>query len=443
MVELDKGNLSKHIFNLSLPMVVGNLLINIVSTLELYLIGTIGLTALAAISIINTSIFAFYLSIHGGLINGAITMISRYSGRKDYDMANKSLAQMLLFSVFIFGIYFLFIYFFKNIILVFFGAKENVLYLASTYIDIFCLSFIPFGIYSVFLGVLRGAGDSVTPLKLLVICYILIGILNFIFINVLKLELKGAALSNLISFSIAALIYTIIFHKGIHFFKLKLTYFNPDFAILKTYFELTIKAISQGFINDLGAMAMLKMMAGFGNEFIAAYGIVMKLIYFVQMFGWPIGNSGGVVVGHNLGARNQTRAIEAIIESMKIYIYIIIVAMVLFVIFTKPIIEIFSQNNEVINYSVYFLRLLTFLLPVLCVGLIIQSGFNGAGVMGTSAVVIFISYIIIRIPTAYVFINLTDLKEFGIYWAIAISIVINSFIFWILFRRQEWLQKKI
>jgi len=107
MVELDKGSLSKHIFNLSLPMVAGNLFINLISAVELYLIGTIGLEALTAISIINTSVFAFYLSIHGGLINGAITMISRYAGRKDHALANKSLAQMLLFSVFIFGIFFI------------------------------------------------------------------------------------------------------------------------------------------------------------------------------------------------------------------------------------------------------------------------------------------------------------------------------------------------
>lgn len=443
MVEFDKGNLSKHIFNLSLPMVAGNLFINIISAFELYLIGTIGLEALAAISIISTSVFAFYLSIHGGLINGAITMISRYVGRKDNELANKSLAQMLLFSVVVFGIYLLAVYFFKKNILVFFGAKESVLLYASEYIDILCLSFVSIAIYSVFLGVLRGAGDSVTPLKLVLVNFILIGVLNFVFIKVFKLGLKGAALSNLISFSIAALIYLLIFMKGIHFFKIKLKDFIPDFTILKTYFELTLKAISQGIVNDLGAMAMLKMMAGFGNEFIAAYGIVMKLIYFIQMFGWPIGNSGGVVVGHNLGAKNSQRARQAVVESMKIYSYIVFAATFLFLIWTRQIIGLFTMNNEAINYSSYFLRLLSFILPILCVGLIIQSGFNGAGVMGTSAIVIFVSYIIIRIPLAYVLMNWTQLKEFGIYWAITISIAVNSIIFWVLFKREEWLQKRI
>jgi len=443
MVELDKGSLSKHIFNLSLPMVAGNLFINLISAVELYLIGTIGLEALTAISIINTSVFAFYLSIHGGLINGAITMISRYAGRKDHALANKSLAQMLLFSVFIFGIFFLIVYFFKNNILVFFGAKENVLHQASFYIDIFCLSFFSMGIYSVFLGVLRGAGDSMTPLKLVISCYVLIGGLNFVFIKIFKFGLRGVALSNLISFSIAALIYLVVFIKGIHFFKIKIKDFIPDFMILKTYFELAIKAISQGFINDIGAMAMLKMMASFGNEFIAAYGIVARLIYFIQMFGWPIGNSGGVVVGHNLGANNKQRARGAIMESMKIYSWIFFPATILFLVFARQIAGFFTGNDSVINYSVYFLRLLSFLLPVLCVGLIVQSGFNGAGVMGTSAIVIFISYILIRIPLAYVLINLTQLKELGIYWAIAVSIVVNSVIFWILYKREEWLQKKI
>ncbi len=443
MFEFDKGSLSKHIFNLSLPMVAGNLFINLISTIELYLVGTIGLEALTAISIINTSVFAFYLSIHGGLINGAITMISRYIGRKDHELANRALAQMLLFSVFTFSIYFLIVYFLKYNILVFFGAKGDVLLYASEYIDILCMTFISIAVYSVFLGVLRGAGDSVTPLKLVITCYIFTGILNFMFIKIFKFGLKGAALSNLISFSIAALIYFIIFIKGIYFFKLKIKDFIPDFAILKTYFELTIKAISQGIINDIGAMAMLKMMTGFGNEFIAAYGIVMKLIYFIQMFGWPIGNSGGVVVGHNLGAKNIARAKQAVMESMKIYSYIIFPAAILFLLFPEPIIQLFTTNTDVIHYSVYFLRLLSFLLPVLCVGLIIQSGFNGAGVMGTSAIVIFVSYITIRIPLAYVLMNWTQLKEFGIYWAIAVSIVVNSLMFWILYKREEWLQKKI
>ncbi|MBP7793277.1 MAG: MATE family efflux transporter [Candidatus Goldbacteria bacterium] len=443
MVELDKGSLTKHIFNLSLPIIAGNLFINIISAFELYLIGTIGLESLAAVSIINTSIFAFYLSIHGGLINCAITLISRYTGRKDYERANKTLAQMLLFSVFIFGVYFLLIYFFKRDILVFFGAKGDVLRYASEYVDILCLSFASIAIYSLSLGILRGAGDSIIPLKIIVVCYTFIGILNVVFIKIFKLGLKGAALSNLISFSIAALIYILIFMKGIYFFKIKLKDFIPDFSIWKNFFKLTLKAISQGFISDIGAMAMLKMMAGMGNEFIAAYGIVMKLFYFVQMFGWPIGNSAGVMVGHNLGARNSQRARQAVVESMKIYFYITLAFTILFLVFTRQITGLFTTNDGVIYYADYFLRLLAFFLPVLCVGLIIQSGFNGAGAIGTSAIVIFVSYIIIRIPLAYAFMNLTPLKEFGIYWAIVISIAINSLLFWILFKGEKWLQKKI
>src|ERR1035437_1847519 len=443
MREFHKGNIQSHIIYLSWPMVLANLVQNSASIFELYLLGRIGLEALAAISIVMSSIYALNLSVHGGLINGAIAIISRHAGAKKHDEINRVLVQMFIFAAFVFGIFSFVIYIFLGPILAFFGAQGAVLAMSEGYIKIFLLSFLPFSIYTIGMAALRSAGDSVTPLKVIIVMMFFNIVLNPVFIVVIHLGVKGAALSGLVMNTAAAIYYIIIFTRGIHFFKISPADIRIDLKIMSKYAVLAIKSIGQGFTGDIGTIALLKIVSVFGKPMIAAYGIVGKLAYYLFMFGWPIGNSSGLILGQNLGMKIKERAKQTVLETIKVFGYISVPVSICFIVFAKPILQLFSNDPVVLQYGIYYLRLMGLVLPFFGVGLNIQSAFNGAGSTGTPTFVTFISLILIRIPLALLLPAIPAMGKNGVFMAVAISMAVYTAIYIILYNQGSWINKEI
>lgn len=443
MREFHKGNIRSHIIHLSWPMVLANVVQNFASALELYLLGRIGLEALAAIAIVMSSVNAVFLSVHGGLINGAIAIISRYAGAKKHEEINKVLVQMFIFAAFAMGVYCLAVFVFLEPILVFFGASGEVLKMSADYIRIVLLTFLPYSVYTIGMAALRSAGDSVTPLKVILVMMFFNIVLNPILIVVLHLGIKGAAISMLVMDISAAVYYVIVFTRGIHFFRIKLSDVKIDIGIMSKYAVLSLKSIGQGMAGDIGNIAMLKIISVFGNPMIAAYGIVSRLVFYLLMFGWPIGNSGGLILGQNFGMNIKDRARKTVIETIKVFGYITVPVSFLFFIFASPIVQLFSDDAVVLQYGTYFLRLMALVMPLFGAGLNIQSSFNGAGSTGTPTVVTLISYVLLRIPLALLLPLMPAVGTYGVFWAIVISMAVYALIYIALYNRGNWINKEI
>jgi len=437
-----KGDLQSHILHLSWPMIIANILQNIAAGFEMYLLGKNGTTTLAAYSIAMSSVFAMFLSVHGGLINGAIAVSSRLTGSRRHEELNKTVAQMIMFGVAAFAVFALIFLMFMPSMLTFFGAKGEVYTMAKQYCSIMLLSFLPFAVFSVLLGTLRGAGDSITPLKVVGSMSVLWILLNVLFIGVLKMGILGAAITGFIIDTYMAITYFVIFRKGKHFFKLKLSYFKPDIATLKTYGALSFKAIMQGLIFDLSGFLMLRLIAGYGNEFIAAYGIVLRIGFFIMMIGWPIANSAGVVVGHNIGASEYDRAMKSVMASFKIFSYVTVPAAFIYFFLPGPFVGLFTADASVIKYASDFMRIMAFALPVMGLGVAIQGGFSGSGAMGTALILSFLVYWGFRIP-AVVIMQHAGLGTGAIYWGMSGSLIFFGLLFWVFYVKLSWMHRKV
>jgi putative MATE family efflux protein len=441
MRELHTGDIRSHIMHLSWPIILGNLFQNLASVYELFLLGRIGLEALAAISIVMSSVYALYLSVNGGLINAAIAITSRYAGGKKYDQLNRAVVQMFIFGIFAFAVYGALIFFFMDQILTFFGAKGNVLIMAKQYTMILALTAIPMAFYAVGLGVLRGAGDSMFPLKLVSIMMVVNIIANTVFIIIFKLGLEGAALTGLLMFTASMGIMIFVFFRGKHYFKIRLSDLKIDREYMLKYASLAVKSIAQGFTGDIGSLVLLKIVAGYGNAMIAAYGIVGKLIYYIMMFCWPIGNSASAVVGHNLGQKFYDRARLSVTEAVKLLSMITIPASVIFFVFAGPIIAVFSSDAAVSQFGIYYLRVIAPVLAIIGLGSVLQSAFNGAGHTGVPTFVTFVAYILVRLSLAFIFPRY--MGGYGVFWAVSISYVVFTGIFIVLYRQKKWMMKEI
>ncbi|MCE5300320.1 MAG: MATE family efflux transporter [Spirochaetia bacterium] len=441
MREFDKGNIRNHIIHLSWPMVLANILQNIAAAYELYLLGQLGVETLAAYSIAISSITALFFSLHGALINGALAIVSRRVGEKQHHRVSEALPYMIAFGILIFLIFWLAAYFSLAPVLSFFGAKGAVLTLGMEYLSVFLFTCLIQPVYAVLLGVARGAGDSVTPLKIIGTFIAVNIILNPLFIVVFKMGIRGAALTGVISYAIGAALYVAAFMKGVNGIKLK---FGPmDKKMVTTYAGLTGKSIIQNFTLDAGALVMLKLIAGFGNPFIAAYGIGARLVNFLMMVGWPICNSGGVIVGQNLGSGQKDRAMSTVIQSFILFAWVAVPAALIFLFMSNPVISAFTSDPQTIKYGSAYLIIMAPAMIFLAYGQAVQSAFNGSGAIGTATIINVSSYIIIRLILAATLPVIGALREYGMFWAISLSLAVYGIMYHLAYTHKGWLNKEI
>ncbi len=441
MSEFHTGDLKTHIIKLSYPMVIGNLLLNIAAAFELFLVGKISLEALAAYSIALSSILALWSSVHGALINGALALVSRKCGAREQKTISEALPGMLAFGMILFVAFGIISYALLGPTLVFFGAKAEVYTLARGYMNIMLLTCLFMTFYSVMLGTARGAGDSMTPLKIVGVLMFLNVALDLVLIVFLKMGIRGAAISGVASYAGGAICYIYVFRKGIN--GIKLDGFKWNTPLFKTYAELTTKSMVQNFTGDIGNMAMLKVISMYGNPFIAAFGIVSRLVNFLMQFGWPISNSGGVIVGQNLGGRKNDRAMTTVMESFKIFSWVAIPTAIAFFIFAKNIIPFFTADTATIHYGIDYLVIMAPSLVFLALGMTMQSSFTGAGSIGMPTVLNILSFIVVRFGLIAVFALFTAVREAGVYWAMSLSIVFYGIINLYFYLTKKWMNKEI
>ncbi len=441
MKEFHKGDLTKHIIDLSWPMLLGNILLNGAAAFELFMLGKIGVETLAAYSIAMSSVWALFNSVHGGLINAAMAVVSRKYGAKRHGEINAALPGMLFTGVVFFSVFALVCYAIMVPAFVFFGAKGAVLKQVTGYMSIsLLLSFImPF--YSQLLGVSRGMGDSMTPLKIICVLVPLNILLNAIFIGPMGLGIMGAAYSAVATYVVGAALYTVVFIRGIGGIKLRPGPVKN--GLFFTYAWLSVKSILQNFTNDAGSMIMLRIISPFGNTFIAAYGIVSRLINFLMMAGWPICNSGGVIVGHNLGAGIRKRAVETILASTKVFLWITVPTAALFFFWAAPVMGAFSSDAAVIEFGRQFLMIIAPALLFMALGQACQSGFSGAGFIGTPTLVNILAFIIIRPLLSVALDRLPSAGSSGVFWAMSVSFVFYGIVYWLIYKNERWANKEI
>ena len=422
-------------------MLLGNLLLNGAAAFELFMLGKIGVETLAAYSIAMSSVWALFNSVHGGLINAAMAVVSRKYGAKQHEEINAALPGMLFTGVIFFSAFALICYAVMVPAFIFFGAKGAVLRQVTGYMSMsLVLSFImPF--YSQLLGVARGIGDSITPLRIICVIVPLNILLNAVFIGLMGLGIMGAAYSAVATYVAGAALYTMVFIRGIGGIKLRPGPLRN--RLFFSYFRLSLKSILQNFTNDSGSMIMLRIISPFGNAFIAAYGIVSRLINFLMMAGWPICNSGGVIVGHNLGAGIRKRAIETIMASTKVFLWITVPTAVLFFFWAVPIMGAFSADAAVIGFGRLFLMIIAPALLFMALGQACQSGFSGAGFIGTPTSVNILAFIIIRPFLSVALDRLPSTGPSGVFWATSVSFVFYGIVYWFIYKNERWANKEI
>ncbi|HKJ68490.1 MAG TPA: MATE family efflux transporter [bacterium] len=437
--EITSGSLLPAIIRLAVPLILANLMQTAYNIVDTYWVGRLGEEAVAAISMAFPVIFLI-ISFGAGLTIAGTVLIAQYTGRRDQEQVDLIAGQTIILLVNVSLVISAIGFFASGPLLKLIGAEPAVLSRGTVYLKILFAGASFMFMFFVFQSILRGWGDTKTPMWVMFWSVLANTILDPLLIMGIgpfpELGIAGAAWATVISRGSAAVVGMYILFSGRKILHVRLHHLWPEWSLQWRLIKLGIPASLEQTITSLGITVMMFIVADFGTTVLAAYGIGARILSFVIVPAFALSMATSTALGQNFGAGNIKRAEQAGWLGGGIGFLALAFFGGLFYIYADPIINIFIRGNpEVVSLGSDFLRMMAPAFGFLGVQIILNGGFRGAGKTGTAMVMAFISFWGTRIPLAYGFAVQLNMGADGIWLAFPISIVIvgclTAFWFWL------------
>jgi len=381
-------NPSKALWTLAIPIMFGMGIHTLYNIVDMMFIGRLGGNAIAGIAF-NMPVFFLMLGLTMGLGSGVTASIARFIGENNKRNADNSAEHALAMAAVIATIFTTAGLVFGYKILASLGAKGEILTLAWDYLYIIIIG-LPFMIFSGFFrSILAGEGDMKLPMMVAGLGTILNIILDPIFIFELKkyggigfgMGVKGAALATVICQLIVFIIFIyMLFVKKHAYISFKLKDFTPSKEILwdivkvglPASMSMIIMAVGQGVFNKI-------LIHHYSYKTVAAYQVAGRLDMLIFLPIFAIAGGMTTLVGMFYGAK-KIEALNHIVKYGITSAFMITMVSSTFVyIFAKTFSTWFTQDQEIIDVSIGFLRLLCLVYPLVAIGITSGRVLQGLG----------------------------------------------------------------
>ncbi len=413
---------------------------NIVDTI---FVGRLSPLALAAISVTFPVVFVM-IALASGVGIGVTSLIARLLGAKRKREAEITAEHGLLLGVVLALVFTVSGLTFSRPLFILIGATPEMMALILEYIRIiFSGSFFMFLAF-VSNSILRGEGDTKTPMKIMMLGTVINIILDPLLIFGIgpfpRLEMVGAALATVIARSISAVFVVSHLLKGSAHIKLDFRHFKYEFAIIKSIFLIGIPASLSHAVMSLGTFFLVRITSFFGPFAIAAYGLASRLgmVAFLPAVG--MSTAVTTIVGHNVGAGNFRRAERTTWTAILMAMVFMEIIGVIFFLFPAFWVGIFNKNVHIVAYGSSYFRVVSLLYMLNGVSVIVSAAFQGAGRGYPSLVLTTLRLFVLAVPLAYFLSKIYGVT--GIWYGIAISMIVSAIVSAIWFRRGTWKRGK-
>lgn len=398
---LGDAPIGKLLLQYSIPAIIGmvvNALYNIVDRMFIGNIPDIGSLAITGVGItmpIMTIVLAF-----GMLIGiGTTANISLNLGKGNRTTAEKLLGNAFTLSIIVGLAIAITGTIFANPILNLFGASENTLFYAKEYIGIILLG-CTFNILSFALNsTVRADGNpKMSSITMVIGCGANI-ILDYLFIFVLNLGVKGAALATIISQAITFFIILYYYTAGNSNLKLKVENFKLKKHLVTMTFAIGIAPFATQIANSLVQVIANNALKTYGSDLaIGAMTVIssLNIIFMMPIFG--INQGCQPIIGFNYGAKKYERAKEAFKYATIAACVICIIGFISIQCFPTQIISLFNNDPELTTLAIKGIRIYLLMMPVVGINIVATSYYQSIGKAKISMFVSLLRQVILLIP---------------------------------------------
>ena len=398
---LGEAPIGKLLLQYSVPAIIGmivNALYNIVDRMFIGNIPNIGSLAITGVGItmpIMTIILAF-----GMLIGiGATANISLNLGKGNRPTAEKLLGNAFTLSVIV-GLAIAIVgTICANPILNLFGASENTLFYAKEYLNIILLG-CTFNILSFSLNsTVRADGNpKMSSLTMVIGCGTNI-ILDYVFIFIFNLGVKGAALATIISQAITFFIILYYYTIGNSNLKLKVENFKLKKHLVTMTFAIGIAPFATQIASSLVQVIANNALKTYGSDLaIGAMTVIssLNIVFMMPIFG--INQGCQPIIGFNYGAKKYKRAKETFKYATMAACVICIIGFTIIQCFPTQIISLFNNDPKLTNLAMRGIRIYLLMMPIVGINIVATSYYQSIGKAKVSMFVSLLRQVILLIP---------------------------------------------
>jgi len=432
--DLTRGDLKSHLIRLSLPMTWGIAVIISFQLVDLFFISMLGTQKLAAISFTFPVTFAIFSLIMGFSI-AMSSVVSRLIGEGGFESVQRVATHGLIF-VFLIGLALALIgYAILDPLFTLLGADPQMLAMIRDYMLIWFVGTAFLALPMVGNAAIRATGDTFLPALIMTMAALTNAILDPLLIFGLlgfpRLELQGAALATVTSNLLATIagLYVISVRKKL-ICPLKSLRIDLFFNSVKRLAFIAIPAGITNAIQPVVNAVIIALLARTGAEAVAAFGVVTRVeaFAFVILMGLAVGMAP--IIGQNWGAGHFSRINQTLRLAIGFSVLWSLFIAVILGLFGSYIASLFSDNEQVIRYSVLFFWIVpvSYAFSNLINGW--ASAFNAMGKPQRSFLMIVGKMIILMIPAVYLGYYIAGVT--GLFIAIALTNAISGLIvhFW-------------
>lgn len=443
MKDFTTGNEAKHIFRFALPMLIGNIFQQLYNVVDSIIVGRyLGDKALAAVGASFPIIF-MVIALIIGIGIGSSVVISQYFGAKDFDRVKRAADTTYIFL------------FFAGIIITIVGLlsgeyifrlmrlPEEILPMAKTYLDIYMYGLVlMFGFNSVS-SILRGVGDSKTPLYFLIVSTFLNIFLDTLFVLGFKWGIAGAAWATVIAQAFSFVIAVIYLERLRHMLRITFKRLVFDWEIFWQSVRIGLPTGIQQTLVALGGMALMGIVNTFGTEVIAGFSAASRIdsLAVIPIMNFSASLSG--FVGQNIGAGKVDRVKRGLWATIKMSVLFSVIITAIILIWGDKMMVVFTTNPRVVDIGYHYLMVVSFFYVAFAVMFCINGLLRGAGAAVVPMYITLLSLWIVRIPLAYLLSKTFGMNEAGVWWSIPIGWLMGAVASTIYYRYGSWKNKSV
>ena len=211
-----------------------------------------------------------------------------------------------------------------------------------------------------------------------------------------------------------------------------------DLSLVRRLSGVALPSALQNGMRSFSSLVRMAIVTAYGAAAVSALGIVFRVEYILLMPGYAFATGTAVLVGQNLGARHPERAEEGVRYSLLIYGGIMAACSVVCILSAPAILGFFDPSGTSTPAGSSYFGTVAPLYVLMAASLILAFAMNGAGATRIPMLAAFLSLVLVQLPLAVWLPAWTGTGVSGVWYAIAIAIVVQLLALLVLYRRCRW-----
>ena len=378
-VDMTKGNITRHLVNFALPLLLGNLFQQLYNMVDTWVVGNYvsneAFSAVGTVGPVINTLIGFFL----GLSSGAGVVISQYYGAGREEKVRQAVHTALMLTLALGVVFTAAGIAMTPLMLQLMKTPAEVAPEQATYLRIYFAGVIGLLLYNMGSGILRAVGDSRRPFYFLVVSAVLNTVLDLLFVIKFHMGVEGVAYATIIAQAVSALLTLWVLMRAEGGIRLELRALRFTWSVLRQIVAVGIPAALQMAITAFSNVFVQSYINYFGPDCMSGWTAYTKVDQLVILPVQSISMANTTFVGQNLGVGDTPRAKKGVRISLWLSVAVTAVLLIPVLLFAPDLTAFFNSKAEVVSYGALLLRLLSPFYFFFCINQIYAGALRGAG----------------------------------------------------------------